>query len=142
MAINNDIEEWLFKNIEESLQATPYYNLLGIELAELRKGEAVLKVITSRQHTNPIGKIHGGLLTSIADAAMANAIRSLGVKGVTVDMSTAFIAAAGLGDEIIAKGKVVKAGRDLYFAEAEITSNDKILVRCQGTFYKIGEITK
>lgn len=142
MAVNKGIEDWLFAGIEKSIQETPFYNLLGVKLVELAPGEAVLKVLPTIEHTNPLGMIHGGLLMSIADAAMGNAVRSLGSRGVTVDMSTSFISAAKIGEEIIAEGKVLKAGRNLFFVEGTVTSKDKLLVKCTGTFFKTGEMTR
>lgn len=142
MAINNGIDNWLFSYIETSLKETEFYKLLEIKLVALGKGEAVLQAITTEKHTNPLGLIHGGLLMSIADAAMGNAIRSLGIRAVTIDMSTSFIASAKLDQEIIATGKVLKAGNNLFFTEAFITSQEKLLVHTKGTFFKTGEITR
>ena len=48
---------------------------------------------------------------SIADAAMGNAIRSLGITGVTVDISVAMIAAVPHGSVLQAIGKVKKRAR-------------------------------
>ncbi|NLB88907.1 MAG: PaaI family thioesterase [Syntrophomonadaceae bacterium] len=142
MAVNKGIETWLFETMEKSIKETPFYKLLGVELVELGPGEAVLKVFPTAEHTNPLGMIHGGLLMSIADAAMGNAVRSLGSRGVTVDMSTSFLSSAMIGQEIIARGKVLKAGRNLFFVEATVTSNEKLLVKCTGTFFKTGEMTR
>lgn len=142
MAKNNGIDKWLFDTLEQSLRETPFYKLLGIQLVELSSGVAVLKVIPTQEHTNPMGIVHGGLLMSIADAAMGNAIRSLGGRGVTIDMSTAFMSSATINNEIVSTGQVLKSGNNLYFAEAKVTSNSKLLVHCKGTFFKTGEITR
>lgn len=141
MAINKGVEEWLFSYLENSLKDTEFYQLLGIELIEIGAGEAVLGAKTTSKHTNPLGLIHGGLLMSIADAALGNATRSLGARAVTIDMSTSFIAAAQVATEIKATGKVLKSGNKLFFAEAFINSSEKLLVHTKGTFYKTGDIT-
>ena len=41
---------------------------------------------------------------SLADAAMGNAVRSLGIRSVNVDMSTSFVSSAMIGQEIIGRG--------------------------------------
>lgn len=138
--INNGINEKLFDYIQHSIQKTAYYNLLGIELTLLGAGYAELAVTAGEKHTNPLGKVHGGLVMSIGDAAMGNSIRSLGITGVTADCSVSFPGAAQLGDLITAKGKVTKAGKNLLFAEALVYANDKIIGQSKGTFYKIGDI--
>lgn len=138
--INNGINEKLFDYILHSIQKTAFYNLLGIELTVLGSGCAELAVTAGEKHTNPMGKVHGGLIMSIADAAMGNSIRSLGITAVTADCSVSFPGAAQLGDIITVKGKVTKAGKNLLFAEAQVYANDKIIGQSKGTFYKIGDI--
>ncbi|QGT99249.1 hypothetical protein SYNTR_0656 [Candidatus Syntrophocurvum alkaliphilum] len=134
------ISEQLYKHIKESIDATPYYRTLGMYLKTIYSGYAEIAVQTKQDHTNPIGMIHGGLIMSIADAAMGNSIRSLGIKAVTVDMSTSFLDGAKINDEIIAVGKVIKTGNKLYFSEAFVYANDKVISHNKGTFYKLGEI--
>ncbi|HZK42733.1 MAG TPA: PaaI family thioesterase [Syntrophomonadaceae bacterium] len=142
MAINNGIDELIFNDIEKSIRETPFYNLLSIELAELGSGEAVFKVTPTEKHTNPMGIVHGGLLMSIADAAMGNAIRSLGNLGVTIDMSTSFISLAPINQEIIAKGQVLRSGKNLHFVEAKVFAEDKLLLHCKGTFFNVAGMVK
>ncbi len=141
MVINAGIENWLFELIKSSFKETLFYQLLDIKLKEVGPGQVSLQVATTKEHTNPIGYIHGGLLMSIADAAMGNAIRSLGFKSVTIDMSTSFLASTQIGNEIIAVGEVVKTGKNLFFAEAKVVSDLKLLATCKGTFFKTGEIS-
>ncbi|MDD3023644.1 MAG: PaaI family thioesterase, partial [Syntrophomonadaceae bacterium] len=73
-AENCGIEEGLFKYLVDSINHTPYYRLLGIEIAKVGKGTAELAVCANQNHANPLGAIHGGLIMSLADAAMGNAI--------------------------------------------------------------------
>ncbi len=138
--VNAGIEADLFAYICHSLQSTPYYKLLGIELQLIGPGYAEMSVKTGEEHTNPLGMIHGGLIMSVVDAAMGNAIRSLGIKGVTVDCSVALPGAAQLGDQILARGKVLKAGKNLIFAEASVYVNDKMIGDSKATFYNTGNI--
>lgn len=138
--INAGINARLFDYILHSIQKTAYYKLLGIELTLLAPGEAELTVQAGEKHTNPMGKVHGGLIMSIADAAMGNAIRSLGITAVTADCSVSFPGAAQLGDRVTAKGMVNKSGKNLVFAEAQVYANEKMIGQSKGTFYKIGDI--
>jgi len=139
-AENNGIDQKLFEYLQKSLKETEYYKLLEIELQLLAPGYAELRVVSGPQHTNPLGLIHGGLITSIVDAAMGNAIRSLGITGVTVDLSVALIATARVGDTVVARGKVLKSGRSMIFAEAEVHSGDTLLAHSKATFYKVSDI--
>ncbi len=138
--INQGLEEELFNYLVHSIEDTPYYQLLGVEVRLLASGSAELEVEVSQQHTNPLGAVHGGLYMSLADAAMGNAIRSLGIKAVTVDCTTSMIAAASIGEVIKAQGSLEKVGKNLIFASARVTAGEKILASSRGTFYRVGLI--
>ncbi len=136
--INAGIEQKLFAHLIDLAAKTPFYQMVGIRLRLLGPGQAELEVQTENIHTNPIGLVHGGLIMSIADAAMGNAIRSTGVIGVTVDCSVSFPGAARLGEILIARGEVIKTGRKLIFAEATVWAGDRILGHSKATFYNTG----
>ncbi|WP_054695653.1 PaaI family thioesterase [Syntrophomonas palmitatica] len=137
---NLGIDPRLFDYINHSINETPFYSLLGIKVNKLGPGMAELDTIAESKHSNPLGAVHGGLYMCIADAAMGNAVRSLGIKGVTADCSTAFIAAASNGDRIVARGQVLKAGRNLVFVRAEVYAGEKLVADSKGTFYRTGII--
>lgn len=138
--VNEGLEIRLFEHMRKSLEDAPINQLLGIEAQLLAPGYAEIRLVADKRHTNPIGLIHGGIPFIIADAAMGNAIRGLGMVGVTADISTAFTAAAKRGDTLVAKGKVLKAGKNMIFAEAYVYSGDNLIVHCKGTFYKISDL--
>lgn len=140
MAENMGIDQKLFEYIIHSIHETPFYQLLDLQVLKLGSGTAELEVVARKQHTNPLGAVHGGLYMSILDAAMGNAVRSLGVKAVTVDLSTGFIAAAALGEVLIASGEVIKSGKSMLFARAQVTAGNRIVADARGTFYRIGAI--
>lgn len=140
MAKNMGLEKALFEYICDSVENTPFYQLVGIRLSALGVGQAEVQLIASSQHTNPMGLLHGGVLMTMADAAMGNAIRSMGITGVTADCSTAFVAPANLQGELQARGKVVKAGKRLIYARAEVYSDGKIVADAKGTFANVGTI--
>lgn len=140
MAENLGIDKRLFEYIMHSIQETPFYQLLGLQVKNVGSGTAELEIVSRIQHTNPLGVVHGGLYMSILDAAMGNAVRSLGIKAVTVDLSTGFVASAAIGDTLIASGEVLRSGKNMLFARAQITSRDRLVADARGTFYRIGTI--
>lgn len=137
---NQGIDDVLFEYIVHSIEDTPFYQLLGLRVKRIGPGTAELEAVARLDHTNPLGAVHGGLYMSLLDAAMGNAVRSQGIKAVTVDMSTGFVAAAVIGAELIASGEVLEAGRNLIFARAEVRSGNRILADARGTFYRTGTI--
>lgn len=138
---NKGIDKKLFDYLYHSIETTPFYNLLGIHLNSISKGEVVMSAIPeARYHANPMGFIHGGLVMSLLDAVMGNAVRSLGIKSVTVDISISFPRGGEFDKTLHAKGKVVHAGKQVIFAKGEVYSGEQIIGYGKGTFYKIGEI--
>lgn len=138
--INQGVEEELFNYLVHSIEMTPYYQLLGVKIRLLGPGLADLEVEVSHQHTNPLGAVHGGLYMSLADAAMGNAVRSLGIKAVTVECATSMVAGASLRETIKARGTLEKVGKNLIFASARVTAGEKLLATTKGTFYRVGLI--
>jgi len=83
-----------------------------VEIA-IRPGPAM-----SQQH----GFVHAGALSAIADSAAGYAALSLMPSGTAV-LSTEFkinLLAPAVGDRIVARGRVVKAGRTLTVAQSEV----------------------
>ncbi len=142
MAVDNGgIEARLFDYLAGSIKETPYYKLLGIELTYLGPGESHMEVKTAEKHSNPLEVIHGALMITLADAVMGNAIRSLGISGVTVDISASLLAAAPFGECLLGKGRVVKAGRQVIFTEGEVWAGERLICQSKGTFIRVGEIS-
>jgi len=139
-AKNLGIDEKLFRYMIETAEKTPFYRLLGIQLNAIGPGYAEATVTVREDHTNPLGLVHGGVLLSLGDSAMGNAIRSLGIMAVTADCTNSFMSAAPLNEKIVASGRVIKAGKNLIFAEARITAGEKLLGDTRGTFYKKSEV--
>ncbi|MCI0890170.1 MAG: PaaI family thioesterase, partial [Chloroflexi bacterium] len=67
--------------VREFAQTSPYYKSMGMTLAEVGDGHAVLRLEIQAQHLNADGILHGGVLPAIADGAMGNALRTIRGEG-------------------------------------------------------------
>lgn len=139
--VNQGLDEKLFNHIVKTNLATPYYQTLGIVMRVLAPGRAEMAVVTEARHINPLQRVHGGLISSLADAAMANAVRSLGYRGITVEFGISLMSEAPLNVELVGKGRVVKAGRNISFVEAVITAGDIPVAQSKGVFYNQGRLS-
>jgi acyl-coenzyme A thioesterase PaaI-like protein len=54
----------------------PVARLIGFEAREVSTGRATIRLASGPQHANPMGKLHGGILCDIANAAMEMAFAS------------------------------------------------------------------
>ena len=120
-----------------SLKHVPFVDHLGVKIDHMEPGKAILSLEPRPEHYNSWGGVHGGVIMTLLDIAMAIAGRSydpVNLSGVTVDMSSSFIS-PGKGKQI-ASGRVVAQSTSLWRCEAEIhnASNNALVARAIGTF--------
>lgn len=139
-AVNDGIDERLFEYLVHSIENTGFYRQLGIKVNKIGAGIAELMVVAGQEHSNPLGVAHGGFVMGLVDGAMGNAVRSTGIAAVTTAYSAQLLAAAPVGQKVVARGMVVKKGRNIIFASGEAFCGDDIICKCTGTFFKTGDI--
>ena len=93
------------------------FHLTKVDPGEV-EGELTLKNI----HKQQFGRLHGGVVTSVADIVAGFAVYTL--AGSDQDVVTAEIKVTylrpGFGEKVVARGTVIKPGKLISFAEAEI----------------------
>ena len=104
---------------------SPYHAHLGIRVAEWREGYAKLVCDTAAHHANRSGIVHGGLMLSMVDQAAAFSGLFCALPGrvrraVTLDLDCRFTGQAPIGARLVAEGRVVTAGRNIFFARTEV----------------------
>lgn len=84
---------------------------------------------TLAMHKNPIGVIHGGVLTSLLDQVIAITAWKAAERQptVTVQMDTRFLDAAQVGDFLEIHATIRHATRSLVFVDADITCGPKMI---------------
>jgi len=137
---NTGVPEKYIKFIFDSLNENSFAQELGVLINEIGHGYVLHQILLEDKHTNPYKAIHGGVVVSLADIAMGNAIRSLGIKVVTLDLATSFISTAYKNDQLNIRAEVLRSGQSVIYAEAKIWVNDTLISNATGTFLKIGEV--
>ena len=115
---------------------SPFGDFLGIQIGELSAGRAVCSMTLKGHHLNNGGRVHGGVLTSLADTAAGAAVRTMrpaGKASATTDLNVAFIRPPS-GDTLVAIAEVIHAGKALFRTEVTVYSDDKLVVRANATF--------
>lgn len=87
---------------ERMLDADKASRALGIELAELSEGRAVMTMTVTDLMVNGHDIAHGGYVFLLADTAFACACNSHGPVTVAAGAEVSFVASARLGDVLIA----------------------------------------
>jgi len=122
--------------VSKELASSPYGDFLGIRMLSYGDGFAECSIELQPHHLNTGGRVHGGVLTSLADTAAGVAVRSIRPEGkltATTDLGISFIRPPK-GAELLAKAKVLHAGRQLYRVEVEVFSAEKLVARSNATF--------
>ena len=111
------------KNIRQhGRDANPFFISMGIEIVSYEQGKAVLKMQVRPDMHNGVGWLQGGMLVALADEAIALALYTLLKENegiATISESTSFVKGVREG-VIVAEAKVIKKGRRVAFAEAEV----------------------
>ena len=121
---------------EEPILMSPYGDFLGIELEEVSPKKAICTIELKDHHLNNGGRVHGGVLTSLADTAAGAAVRTVrpdGKLSATTDLSIAFIRPPK-GNKQVAHAEVIHAGRQLFRTEIAIYCEDKLVAKTNATF--------
>ena len=113
--------------------SSPVSQHLGMKLIAHGRGEVTYEMPVRRELTNPLGVVQGGIVTVLADAAMAAATSTmLSDEDVareavtTVDLFSRFLRAVKADAKILrAEAKVVRSGRQLIWAECDVTADGK-----------------
>lgn len=126
----------LVRELQERLQGSEFYRWAGIELTDAAPGRAEVSFDAGPHHVNLQGLVHGGVLATLADTAMGLAVRTQlgpGRRHVTVNLSVEFLT-PGRAGRIVARGRTVKIGRQLGFAEADVLdARGRLLARARST---------
>lgn len=114
----------------------PFADFCGLEPVSYGGGEAAFALQLEPQHENSLGMAHGGLVLTMLDLALSAAARS-NLDGestvMTIDMQASFLAPAR--GRLLAKGRTVRAGRSIIFAEGDLFDGDGALcARATGVF--------
>lgn len=124
----------------------PIARLIGFEAKEIGDGRAVVTLAAGRQHANPMGTLHGGILCDIADAAMGMAFASTLAPEesfTTVELKINFFRPVW-DAHLKAEAKVVRRGRSLGYLECEISDErDRLVAKAASTCWALrGEDAK
>ncbi|MCG2839636.1 PaaI family thioesterase [Sandaracinobacter sp. RS1-74] len=113
----------------------PTTALLGLELEAVSQsaGTTRYRMLAKPEFCNPMGNLQGGIITTALDDAAATAViakagRRVGVP--TIEFKVSFFAPARLGGSYVFEGRVLKMGRSISFAEADmLDETGKLLAR-------------
>ena len=115
--------EMMKKVIEKKLPFATIATTLGIEAVSIDEGIAVLAMQTdTTKHANPMGTVHGGVFTDLADLAMGSAFSTVigeDESFTTIELKMNYLKPVW-NDRITATAKVMKKGSTVGLIECEV----------------------
>lgn len=114
---------------------------MGMKLARLAPGRATLLLDARKQHLHPQGAVHGGIIATLADTALAMALFTLvppTTRMATVEMSINYLAAHSRG-RLRAEARVLRKGRRLAVGEVDVWNRAGVRVAKSLLTYSIRE---
>ena len=111
-------------------EASPFWALLGMELADVRKGWAMVRLPFSRKLVHPLGIAHGGAVFSAADSAVAMALIGLVDRDetfTTVEMKINYLRTFHEG-EIMAEARIIHKGGKTALGDVEVKNGNGQLI--------------
>jgi len=125
--------------MESWMELSPFEQLLGMRIVEASEGEALLEMPFTLKLSQGLGLLHGGALTSLADTAVALAIKSLlpeGTRFATIELNTSFLAPVFEGI-VTARARTSKEPGRRFRGRVELRLADGSLVAQFESLFKV-----
>lgn len=136
----SEIEASLLEKAQVIFREIPYIKLLGMELVDLKTGEAVVRLKMRDELRQPHGLLHGGATASVIDTAMAFAVITVlgkDEKASTVDLTVHYLRPV-IDETITCTARVVKTGRRLLTISADVFNDkEKLIAASLSTYSKV-----
>jgi acyl-CoA thioesterase len=125
-----EISEELKEKILAFLNASPFYQYLGMEVLDAGDGICRLHLPIKGDLKNLFGMVHGGVISTLLDTACSIAAGTLmgeDEMAVTIDQTVNYVSNTSEGT-LYAEGKAVHRGRNTAVAQAEVRDDRGNLV--------------
>ncbi len=133
--VNKGIDDRYFSFLCKQWDKSPSIKTLQMKLSYLGPGEAGIRMRIGPEYTTIRSRLHGGIISALADTAMGWAIIADGWTCVTVDIYTNFLSSAFEGDELTAAARIVYTANRTAVADSALYDDKGTLVATsRGTF--------
>lgn len=139
------VDELLEKTRSGELRS-PVSSTFGMNLVAFGRGEATYEMAARAELGNPLGVIQGGVVTALADAAMAAATTSMledqeieNSAITTIDIFARFIRPVNAAnvETLRAEARVIRAGGRLVWAEADVFADGEMVGKFAATGIRV-----
>jgi acyl-coenzyme A thioesterase 13 len=131
--MENKILELFKQNIGKSFASpSPVGKWLDGILLEAEEGYLAAEYTVRPDFANPMGVMHGGIYGVMMDDLMGALVFSLNNEFLftTVNLNIDYLSSAKIGEKVIVKGTVIKAGKNIVHCECKLYNTEgKLLTK-------------
>jgi uncharacterized protein (TIGR00369 family) len=119
-----------------------FAELVGTEVSSAEKGRAAVSLEAEERHLNPSGTVHGGAISTLIDASMAEALNTMTEQGeqpFTIQITVNYMK-PGKPGTLTSTAQVRKGGERITIVEAEVVqeNEDEVIALATGTYTPVG----
>ncbi len=119
-----------------------FTELVGAEVSSAEDSRAVVSLRAEERHLNPSGTVHGGVISTLIDVAMAealNTITSEDEQPFTIQLTVNYMK-PGKPGTLTSSARVRKGGERITIVEAEVVQDDEeeAVALATGTYTPVG----
>src|ERR687885_1309248 len=103
-----------------------FTQLVGTELSSAEEGRASVSLRAEERHLNPSGTVHGGVISTLIDVSMAEALNTMteeGAQPFTIQITVNYMK-PGKPGTLTSTAEVRKGGEQITIVEAEVVQED------------------
>jgi uncharacterized protein (TIGR00369 family) len=133
----NELDEVRVARIRQAFASVPYAKFLGLELDEMKPGEASIHLAVRDELRQNQGVVHGGAVASLIDTASAFAVVTQlkpDERVTTTDLTIHYLRPVTAG-RLTATARIVRAGRRLFVLSVEVIDGQQKLIATAVTTY-------
>lgn len=125
--------------LEQYIEKNHFGDLLDMKFEVIQPGEVNYYLQISKNHLATPIAAHGGCISALIDATMGVGALSLVEDSFsvvsTLELKVSFLESVLEGDKLTSKSLILRKGRKIIFAEAEVKNQNSVIVaKGSGTF--------
>ena len=119
-----------------------FTQLVGTALSSAEEGRAEVSLRAEERHLNPSGTVHGGVISTMIDVSMAEALNTMveeGEQPFTIQITVNYMK-PGKPGALTSTAEVRKGGERITIVEAEVVQEDygEVIALATGTYTPVG----
>jgi uncharacterized protein (TIGR00369 family) len=119
-----------------------FTQLVGTALSSAEEGRAEVSLRAEEWHLNPSGTVHGGVISTMIDVSMAEALNTMveeGEQPFTIQITVNYMK-PGKPGTLTSTAEVRKGGERITIVEAEVVQEDdgEVIALATGTYTPVG----